>query len=65
MTQRLLNKTAIITGAASGIGSAITRAFAREGATVFIADIRADKGETLAAETGGIFVPLDVTDEAG
>lgn len=43
---RLKNKVAIVTGAASGIGLAISEAFAKEGATVLMADI----DETKAAE---------------
>ncbi|MBB2163813.1 glucose 1-dehydrogenase [Gluconacetobacter sp. 1b LMG 1731] len=39
---RLLNKTAIVTGASSGIGRAIALLFAREGATVIAADITED-----------------------
>jgi NAD(P)-dependent dehydrogenase (short-subunit alcohol dehydrogenase family) len=64
---RLAGKTALITGAAQGIGAAITRCFAGEGAWVFIADLesQAPAGRALAAEIGGraVFVPLDVTRE--
>jgi len=51
---RLDNKTALITGAAKGIGLAISRALAREGAAVFLADIDEAQlrvaSETLEAE---------------
>ncbi|WP_066906866.1 SDR family NAD(P)-dependent oxidoreductase [Millisia brevis] len=54
--------SAIVTGGASGIGAACVRGLAAKGATVLIADLQADKGEKLAAEVGGYFVPVDVTD---
>ncbi|MDB6024448.1 MAG: Short-chain dehydrogenase/reductase [Verrucomicrobiales bacterium] len=47
---RLLNKTAIVTGGAHGIGRAIVEAFAREGATVFIADLDETAGTAFADE---------------
>ncbi len=53
--------TAIVTGAASGIGAACARQLAAKGATVVVADLQADKGEALAAEIGGIFALVDVT----
>ena len=45
MSQRLAEKTAIVTGAASGIGRAIARRFAEEGATVVVADTREEPRE--------------------
>jgi 3-oxoacyl-[acyl-carrier protein] reductase len=61
-------KICLITGAGSGIGASIARRFAREGAIVHIADIRADAAEAVAAEIrnehGEVAHPvrLDVTD---
>ena len=53
--------TAIVTGAASGIGAACARRLAAQGATVVVADLQADKGEALAQEIGGVFAQVDVT----
>jgi NAD(P)-dependent dehydrogenase (short-subunit alcohol dehydrogenase family) len=61
---RLAGKTAFITGGASGLGEAIARRFASEGAKVIIADIDQDSGGRIAAELGGQFVKLDVSNEA-
>lgn len=62
----LNNKTAIITGAATGIGRAAAAIFARAGAAVIIADLNVRSGEELAASIraeGGraLFVKTDVT----
>ena len=63
---RFAGKTAVITGAGSGIGLATTRLFAREGATVYAADIDRERGAALEAEGDGRirFQPTDVTDPA-
>ena len=63
---RLDGKVALVTGGASGLGAAIVRRFAAEGAEVIIADIDAAGGMALAAELGGAarFERLDVSDEA-
>lgn len=62
---KLENKSALVTGAARGIGEAIARLFAREGAFVIIADIDVENGQRVAAEIGGSFFELDVASEAG
>jgi len=54
--------SAIVTGGASGIGAAVARQLAAKGAKVVVADLQADKGQALAAEIGGAFASVDVTD---
>jgi NAD(P)-dependent dehydrogenase (short-subunit alcohol dehydrogenase family) len=61
---RLDNKVAVITGAGSGIGLATARRFAREGAQVVCADVDEASGKAAAAEVGGTFVAVDVTEDA-
>ena len=57
----LSHTSAIVTGGASGLGEATARALAARGASVVIADLKAELGEALAKEIGGIFVQCDVT----
>ncbi|MBC9247305.1 L-iditol 2-dehydrogenase [Paracoccus sp. 11-3] len=61
---RLQGKTALITGAARGIGRAFAEAYIREGATVAIADINGDGVRATAAEIGAVPIVMDVTDQA-
>lgn len=68
MTGRLAGKTAIVTGAAQGIGFAIAQCFVAEGARVAVVDIKSDQGEQAAkrlAANGAavIFEPVDVADQ--
>ncbi|MDR6236825.1 L-iditol 2-dehydrogenase [Pseudomonas oryzihabitans] len=63
---RLEGKSALITGAARGIGKAFAQAYLKEGATVAIADINSERAQATAAELGeGAYaVTMDVTDQA-
>jgi NAD(P)-dependent dehydrogenase (short-subunit alcohol dehydrogenase family) len=66
---RLEGKVAIVSGAASGMGAATARRFAKEGAKVVIADMLEEDGGKIAAEitrANGMaeFMRLDVTNEA-
>lgn len=58
--ERLSNKLAIVTGAASGFGAAIARRFAEEGARVIVNDLNL-QGERVAKDLGARFVQGDVT----
>lgn len=55
---------AIVTGGASGLGEATARELAKRGAKVAIFDRDPVKGEQVAAEIGGIFCEVDVTNDA-
>ena len=63
---RLEGKTALITGAARGIGLAFAERYVREGARVAIADINIDRARESAAKIGdaAIAVEMDVTQQA-
>ena len=65
MSQRLQGKTALVTGAAQGIGRAIVEAFAAEGARVIATDVNPDKLQELPKQAAIELQALDVTDEAG
>jgi len=55
---------AVVTGGASGLGAATARLLAAQGVKVALFDLQAEKGEALAAEVGGVFCAVDVTDDA-
>jgi NADP-dependent 3-hydroxy acid dehydrogenase YdfG len=58
------SRTAVVTGASSGIGAASARGLAGAGFHVFCAARRTDRVEELASEIGGVAVGCDVTDPA-
>lgn len=60
----LTNKTALVTGGASGIGAAIAETFAQAGATVWIADCDEANGRAVAERISAQFILLDVASEA-
>ena len=64
LSRRLAGKIAVVTGGGGGIGLASSRRLHAEGATVVIGDIDERTGTAAADELGGLFVPVDVSDEA-
>ncbi len=60
----LSGKTALVTGAASGIGEACARRYAEAGARVVCTDVADDAGQQVADEIGGQYQHLDVADSA-
>jgi len=69
--KKLTNKTALITGAAKGIGADVARLMAQEGATVYVADILTEQSVLVASSINkhdksvgrAIAIKLDVTSE--
>lgn len=66
MNDRLAGKTALVTGAAQGIGKAIAARLAADGAKVIVSDINAEGGAAAAAEIGkgAIAIAADISDQA-
>jgi NAD(P)-dependent dehydrogenase (short-subunit alcohol dehydrogenase family) len=54
---------AVVTGGASGLGEATARVLAKRGVKVAIFDLQKDKGEKVAAELGGVFCEVNVTND--
>lgn len=61
MTGRLEGRSALIFGAARGIGEGIAERFAEEGARVVIADVETEAGSATARRLGGAFIEVDVS----
>ena len=61
IVRRLVDRVAVVTGGASGIGLATARRFAAEGAHVVVADVDPAAGQAAAEQVQGLFVQVDVT----
>ncbi|MEU6824614.1 SDR family oxidoreductase [Streptomyces atriruber] len=61
MVETLQDKAVVVTGGGGGIGAALARRFAAEGARVVVNDLDGAKAKTVADEIGGIAVPGDAS----
>jgi NAD(P)-dependent dehydrogenase (short-subunit alcohol dehydrogenase family) len=64
LSRRLAGKIAVVTGGGGGIGLASARRLHAEGATIVVGDIDGRTGTAAAEELGGLFVEVDVSDDA-
>ena len=62
MRPRLQDRVAIVTGGSRGIGAAIARRFAEEGAQVAVLDIDGEAASSVAGEVGGFPIEVDVAE---
>ncbi|WP_353649935.1 3-hydroxybutyrate dehydrogenase [Nakamurella sp. A5-74] len=65
MTAELSGRTALVTGAASGIGAAVARTLAEQGAAVIVVDLDTDRLQPLVDELGARALGIDLSDIAG
>lgn len=63
MTDRLAGRHILVTGAGGGIGSALARGLAAEGASLFLADIRSEPVESVARDVAADWTTVDVRDQ--
>ncbi|MCI0142959.1 SDR family oxidoreductase [Arthrobacter bambusae] len=63
MTEEVQTKTAVVTGASTGIGEATVRALAADGWKVFAVARRAERLEALGAESGAVPFAADITND--
>ncbi|MEV0254926.1 SDR family oxidoreductase [Streptomyces sp. NPDC050732] len=61
MVETLRDKGVVVTGGGGGIGAALARRFAAEGARVVVNDLDGDRAKAVADEVGGIAVPGDAS----
>lgn len=64
MVGRYEGDIAVVTGGGSGMGAAVARQLAREGARVYVGDLNEAGAKTVASEAGGVAERVDVTDPA-
>lgn len=62
---RSADRVVMVSGGASGIGAEVVRLLAGHGYLPVVMDVQEAPGKAVADESGGIFLPLDVTDLAG